>query len=97
MNVRFLTTIGAHALRERYGDALARDDAEALAATADARVLACNALAPATQSLLESAGVTIARTDGTVLLAASRAALSAPSHARRATTSARSSRRRLPR
>ncbi|MDB5071962.1 MAG: hypothetical protein JWM87_3073, partial [Candidatus Eremiobacteraeota bacterium] len=76
MNVRFLAVSGAPSLRARYGDALAAGDAAALAANADARVLAVDGGIPAAlRELLRESGAAIAVAGATTLLGTTRAAL----------------------
>ncbi|HEY0395065.1 MAG TPA: dihydropteroate synthase [Candidatus Elarobacter sp.] len=76
MEVRFLASAGAAALRSRYGDALAPDAAAELSAAADARVLVANGGMPAAVcALLRDAGAVVASAGAVILIAASRAAI----------------------
>jgi dihydropteroate synthase len=76
VNVRFLGEPDARGLQERYRGALARTDAEALSASAEARILVLpGPLGDGLRALLNEAGIVVAFVDGTTLLAASRAAL----------------------
>jgi dihydropteroate synthase len=76
VNVRFLAVSDAASLRARYGDALSAAAADALAASADARVLALDDRVPeAVRALLREAGVVTAAAGDTTLVGATRAML----------------------
>lgn len=71
-----LTTREPHGLRERYGETLADDAAHALAAVADAQILAVpGGLGEDAQRLLRACGGAAVRAGDVTLVAASRAAL----------------------
>jgi len=76
VNVRFLSASNAADLRARYGALLDDAPAAALAAAADARVLAVDLpLPPGLTEILERAGATVALAGSSTLIATTRAAL----------------------
>ena len=76
MNVRFLAVARAPSLRARYGDALSASDADALAAHADALVLAIGSGIPeALRALLRAEGAVIVLAGEMTLVGTTRAAL----------------------
>jgi len=76
VNVRFLSTSNAGDLRTRYGALLDEASATALAAAAEARVLALDAPSqPGLSEILERAGATVAVAGSAMLIATTRATL----------------------
>ena len=75
MNVRFHAVVDAPALRARYGDALSPGDAEELAATAEARLLAvAGGIPQPVRALLRDAGAVVVEAGEMTLLGGTRAA-----------------------
>jgi dihydropteroate synthase len=76
VNVRFLASGDAQALRARYGDELGYDDAVALSTNAEARLLVVDGgVSPRVLGHLRDAGVAVAAAGPATIFAATRAAL----------------------